>query len=53
MNIFFEALAISDKRIIIDFFKEVFAYDTNTFTKIIDASIIAQQEIAIEIDGDK
>lgn len=34
-----------------DFFKEVFNYDTNIFTTMIEGSIIAQQEIAIEVEG--
>jgi hypothetical protein len=36
-----------------DLFKKIFYEDTNVFTTLIEGSIIAQQEITIEIDHDK
>jgi hypothetical protein len=53
MNKFIKCLEGLSERDFTDFFKEVFNHDSNLFTDIIQGSIIAQQEIAIEIEGIK
>ncbi len=52
MDKLIKCLEALNQRDFVDIFKQIFSEDTNVFTDIIQASIIAQQEIAKELEID-